>query len=662
MQKIKDKLRDLLPEKLPSLKQCKQIFRVLNKKEKELLQIAIAVFLVSSIVLGFSCYYQRTKIVPAFGGKYTEGLIGYPHLLNPIYSSVNDTDRDISLILFSGIMKHDSSGNIIPNLAQEVSSEGRVFQVTLKDNLYWSDGERITADDIIFTIDAIQNPKTKSPLRPDWIGVKVEKISDLTVKFLLEQESSIFVNRLFVQLIPEHLWKETSYDSFPLSPHNLNPVSSGPYRIKSVKKNHWQKIESITLEINPFYHGKKPYIEEISFSFFEDLSDLISASRRKEIQGFAVINPGDYQLIVEKTKFIGHVFQIPRVFSLFFNLEFDSSLTKDKEFRQALSYGTDKQSLLEKVLSLRGRVINSPALLEMYDPDFQEEHEFDFEKANSMLDNLGLTRNQDDFREKLLNEEKTFEFKKDLNTGSQGEEVRELQRRLIENEFYQGEVTGFYGADTKEAVVLFQEHYKDQILTPSGFSKGTGMIAKSTREKLNELCNFVPRRTSEASLTITTVNQPLMVATAEEIKKQWDSLGINTEISLLEISSLENEVIKPRNYQILLFGKAFDITPDYFPFWHSSQKTEYGFNLSMYSSEKTDKILEDLRSEIDSEKIYQLNNLLSQEIPAIFLFNPEYLLFTSNKIKGISPGTIFNPSQRFLDIENWHIKTKRIKK
>ncbi len=652
-----------LPKKSLVLKKSKYFFKILNEKEKSVFQIATTVFLVSLIVLIFSVYYENTVKIPAFGGKYSEGIIGQPQLLNPIYSSASDVDRDISYILFSGIVKHDFQGNIIPNLAENIYSQESVFEITLKDNLKWSDGQDLTADDIVFTIEAIQNPKTRSPLRPDWVGIRVEKVSDLTVRFYLEKESSIFPNRLFVEPIPKHIWENVNYESFPLSNYNLNPVGSGPYRFKSIERNGSERIKSIVLEVNPFYHGKKPKIEEISFVFFNNTDELIVASRKNEIQGFAVVNPKDYDEIIEKTKLNGHNFRIPRVFGLFFNLEGDSNLIKDKEFREALIYAIDKQAIMENVLNSRGQIINSSLLGEIYDFSFDYSYQFDIDKSNSMLDNLGLTLKEDGYREKVLEQSRVFEFKSDLNVGSQGEEVRQLQKCLIDNNFYDKEITGFYGDDTRDAVNNFQEHFKDEILTPGGFTKGTGMVSENTRIKLNELCQFTPEITTQALFTITTVNQPLMAETAQELKRQLQNVGVKVDISLLEITELERDVIKPRNYEILLFGKALDIIPDYFPFWHSSQKSEYGFNLSMYTNDNADKLLERLRIESGIKETKQeLNNIINQDLPTIFLFNPNYILFTSSKIKGISKGLIFNPAQRFNNIENWYIKTKRIKK
>ncbi len=667
--KIKDKLKKFLPEKWPSFCQCRKIFKTLDEKEKSIFQIAGASFLTSLFVLSFLCYFQKTELIPTNGGKYIEGIIGAPQFINPIYSNLNDVDRDIATILFSGLVKHNSSGQLIYDLAQEITNQGKIYELTLKENIYWSDGEKITADDIVFTIETIQNPKARSPLRPSWIGVDVEKITDLKVVFKLEQESSIFLNRLSVQLMPKHIWKDINTENIFFSNHNLNPVGSGPYRIKNKTQENNERISSINLEINPYYHGKKPYIQEISFVFFNNFNDLINASKRKEIDGFSTISPKDYDKIINETKFKEYVFQIPRYFGLFFNQE-KREILKDAELREALNHGIDKEELISRVLSLKGIPVNSPALPELYGFNFSEFHEFNPEKSNNILDNLGFSKNENNIREKLIREANDFEFKKDLQSGSQGDEVRQLQKCLFENGFYSNQendiekiVTGFYGSETRDAVNNFQLEYRDEILTPAGFIRATGMVSENTRKKLNELCQNTPKIIDEISFTISTVDQELMRETAEEIKRQWEQLGIKVYIDYFDITTLENEIIKLRNYEILLFGKALEPIPDFFQFWSSSQKSEYGFNLSMYENESIDKLTSDLRKELNRKKreeiVKEINDIIIKEIPAIFLFNPDYMFFTSDKIKGIQTRTIFNPSQRFHNINHWYIKTKR---
>jgi peptide/nickel transport system substrate-binding protein len=103
--------------------------------------------------------------------------------------------------------------------------------------------------------------------------------------------------------------------------------------------------------------------------------------------------------------------------------------------------------------------------------------------------------------------------------------------------------------------------------------------------------------------------------------------------------------------------------PDPFPFWHSSQKKDPGLNLGLYENKKVDKLLEENRQNLDKEKraelLKEFQEILIEEAPAVFLYNPDYLYFVSKEIKGIKPGIITTPSQRFSNIEQWYIKTKR---
>jgi len=238
------KIKSFLPEKLPSLKQSKFFLKNLNKKERLIFFAIFGIFLVSFISSLTIFYFKNTEKIPTSGGKYIEGIIGSPRFLNPIYSSANDVDRDITSLLFSSLMKYDSE-EMVPDLIESIERDGKYFTINLKNNLKWSDGEKITAYDLIFTVKTIQNPDYKSPLRPDWTGIRMEKISDTTVKFELEQESLAFLNKLSLRIIPHHIWKDITPQNFPLSSYNLNAVGSGPYRIKDIYENQWGKIDSI---------------------------------------------------------------------------------------------------------------------------------------------------------------------------------------------------------------------------------------------------------------------------------------------------------------------------------------------------------------------------------------------------------------------------------
>ncbi|GAI19946.1 unnamed protein product [marine sediment metagenome] len=98
-------------------------------------------------------------------------------------------------IIFSGLMKYSPEGQIIPDLAKEykILEEGEVYEFYLNENVFWSDGEPLTVNDIVFTIKTIQNPDFKSPLRVNWLGVEVEKISEKALRFKLKNPSAVFL-------------------------------------------------------------------------------------------------------------------------------------------------------------------------------------------------------------------------------------------------------------------------------------------------------------------------------------------------------------------------------------------------------------------------------------------------------------------------------------
>ena len=91
---------------------------------------------------------------PVEGGVYTEAIIGQISRLNPLLDAGNQADRDIDQLLFSGLVKFDSNGIAQPDMAETIvtSQDGLLYNIKLKENLKWHDGEAVTTDDVLFTI------------------------------------------------------------------------------------------------------------------------------------------------------------------------------------------------------------------------------------------------------------------------------------------------------------------------------------------------------------------------------------------------------------------------------------------------------------------------------------------------------------------------------
>lgn len=165
---------------------------------------------------------------------------------------------------------------------------------------------------------------------------------------------------------------------------------------------------------------------------------------------------------------------------------------------------------------------------------------------------------------------------------------------------------------------------------------------------------------------IFTTDWPELAQTADILKKQWKEIGADVKISVLAVSDIQQNYIRPREYDALLFGQAASFNPDPCSFWCSSQKRDPGLNLSLFDDKEVDKILEEAREISDEneriEKYRRFQEIINDKNPAVFLYSPLYLYPVNNQVKGVELKNLNAPSQRFSEINKWYIKTKRIRK
>ncbi|MBI4239469.1 peptide ABC transporter substrate-binding protein [Candidatus Uhrbacteria bacterium] len=226
---------------------------------------------------------------------------------------------------------------------------------------------------------------------------------------------------------------------------------------------------------------------------------------------------------------------------------------------------------------------------------------------------------------------------------------------------------GFVGYDEAARAYALDLEKARGLLETAGWKKDTsGMYGKEERTDTKKNDSNASK-TRALKITLTTVNTPENSRVAEVIKENWESLGVGVELQVVESTVIKNEVIDPRNYQALLYGEIIGSDPDLYPFWHSSQSQAPGLNLSVYSNSDADTLLEQGRQVGQTEKraeIYKkFQGILTEELPAIFLYNPTYNYVVSSDIQGVSDKKqIVYPSDRFVDIANWYKKSKRILK
>jgi peptide/nickel transport system substrate-binding protein len=190
-------------------------------------------------------------------------------------------------------------------------------------------------------------------------------------------------------------------------------------------------------------------------------------------------------------------------------------------------------------------------------------------------------------------------------------------------------------------------------------SSSTGLWSKKVAKT-----GTTPAGIQSLSLKLATADEPELVATANLIAQQWKAAGIDVQVQVYPLSDFNNTVLRPRNYDAILFGEVISRSGDLFAFWHSSQRNDPGLNLSLYANSKADQILTKARASSDKEErdsLYQqFVTIVQQDKPAIFLYSPDFIYIVPSKIHNIQIGAISGASERFLNVYQWYTDTQRV--
>ena len=587
----------LASTRIPKPKQLKYIWRFLNKKEILTVRILLIFILINLAFLGARFYFVHLKQYPKSGGEYTEGLIGQPQYVNPILAPANEIDMDLSRLIFSGLLKYDKNQKLVPDLASSwsLSKDKKTYTFILRKDIKWHDGENFKADDVVFTIESIQNPEYESPWQISFQGIKVEKIDDHQIKFILKEPFAPFLSLLTLGILPKHIWQGIEPSQANLAEANLKPIGTGPFCFKSLTKDKLGTIKSYTLERNEFplikggqgvvFYDQKPFLKRIIFKFYRDPVEAVFLLKNKKIQGISYL-PREQKEELASVKHLNyHPLYLPQYTAVFFNQK-KAPVLGDKGVRLALTHALDKEKIVKEVLGEEGEVIHGPFLAGGlgFNPKLRK-YPFDLERANELLEKAGW----------------------------------------------------------KKAVI-------PSLRSGQALSEAKDPVV---RQKNGEKLKF----------TLTAVDQEENRKVAEIIKETWTKIGAQVDLQFVAAEDIRGDIIKPRDYQVLLYSIISGFDPDPYPFWHSSQIEDPGLNITSFSFQEADRILEEARMTTDEkirqEKYQHFQNILIEQIPAIFLYNPTYIYPQDKKIKGFDLKRISLPSDRFANVEEWFVKKRR---
>lgn len=371
--------------------------KVLSFRERYIVLGFLLLAIGAIIAIPITSYYHYTVELPASGGSFTEGVIGGPRYINPLLAQASDTDRDLTTLVYSGLLKYNGDGKLIPDLAKsyEVSSDGLTYTIYLRDDATWHDGEKFTAEDVVFTIQTAQKDDYVSSQRSAWLGVEITKVNDMTVLFKLSNKYAQFLNNLTIGILPYHLWKDVKPANFALSELNLKPIGTGPYLFKKYRKDKLGRMISFEFMANQKYYAGVPHISTIDINFFASEDEMVDAYNRGQIDNISYISARNLKKLKFKSRLIIQRIKFPRYFAVFFDQN-QSKALNDKNVRIAISHATDKNGILSRVLDSNGIVVNSPMIGGILDinPSVKT-YEYDPARAKEILASSGWTAGQD---------------------------------------------------------------------------------------------------------------------------------------------------------------------------------------------------------------------------------------------------------------------------
>ena len=206
-----------------------------------------------------------------------------PTLPGP-YLAAGYKDRDAGAITLEPLASYDPNGDLVPRLAEDIPTlangglSGDLMSITwrLREDLKWSDGSDVTADDVVFTWRYCVDEATGCTAHSAFGGIaSVEAVDELTVRITFEAPTpypySAFVSAGSPILSREQFAACIGVAATTCEEQNTAPLGTGPYRITGFTPN-----ESAEYERNPHYRGEKPYFDRV---VLRGGGDAISAAR-----------------------------------------------------------------------------------------------------------------------------------------------------------------------------------------------------------------------------------------------------------------------------------------------------------------------------------------------------------------------------------------------
>jgi peptide/nickel transport system substrate-binding protein len=287
--------------------------------------------------------------------------------LNPLLDWNNPADRDVNRLLFSSLIRFDERGLPQTDLAEAwgMNEEGTIYNFTIRPNAVWHDGEPVTSDDVIFTIELLKSDGSLFPqdIKELWKNVEVTKLNDpnnKSLKFTIPEPFAPFLDYLTFGVLPKHVLEGVTPEGLDPAEFNINPVGSGPYKFDHLVLEEGQ-ISGVVLTSFDRYFGKRPFIPQVVFRYFPTSAAALDAYEQGDVLGISRISRDVLNEALEQPGLSVYTSRMPQISMVLLNLNNpEVSFLQEPEVRRALLLGLNRQRMISNLLGGQAIVADGP--------------------------------------------------------------------------------------------------------------------------------------------------------------------------------------------------------------------------------------------------------------------------------------------------------------
>jgi len=541
----REHLQENLISRLPNARQVRLL----------ILEWGLLVIVVISLALTQLFWYNQSYTAKAYvdGGTYIEATVGSVSTMNPLFATTS-SEKVLSKLMFSTLSTIDYSGHVGLGLADSIVPDetGKVWTVTLKPGLRWSDGEPITLDDVLFTVSLMKSTEINTSYSSNFSGVSAELVGE-SIVFTLPSPYADFASTLNIPILPQHILGEVQPSKILEHNFSTNPVTSGAFTFNATQSidNSGDKI--VYLIANQNYYKGMPMLNNFAIRTYTTSAGIADALLTGEVTATAELSPLDSETLL--TSALVYEKQTTIASGIYAFLNTTSSVLSNQSVRQAVRQGinmNELRSVLNGEEPLNYPILRSELNLDAY-PEIPG---YDLSAAQTALRDAGVS----------------------------GQTIRLATIS-----------TGYYP----------------------------------------ELAN--------------------------NLEAQLEELGFTVELSIYNPGQdfLMN-VIRQRNYDILIYEIELGANPDLFPYYHSSQATASGLNLSNYRNALVDDSILAARSTMNetlrTAKYETFLRYWVNDVPAIGIYQASLTYYFNKNVRTFSEDDrLVYATDRFSDVEYWAV-------